>query len=314
MRSFGTPHTLQQDRQPTVVGGLGRRRFADVAFQGGGFRTCPRFQKSAGFGRQEISTLSAHQMAHAGVVAHSSSWTPAASELEESSPPLDSHMGGRSELPDGRREEGDKVVCILTGLTAGNAAGYRGGVINTGIEDILVLPAVPVVTLLPGPLLRDGFSHVLGLRIECSVSQLAFGSNSVVRRCLSQVPQFSCKTVEILRSPCWKLAVRSNSLHGAASHRDRPRLLHTIRSFCVQRTDRMSDHCYCIHYHGSTSPKRKWAKAHALYSELVLQRADRTSDHRWRHCYDACNSPNKNGPRPMYSVLSLCAQRADKRK
>ena len=27
------------------------------------------------------------------------------------------------------------------GLTAGNAAGYRGGAINTGIEDFLVLPA-----------------------------------------------------------------------------------------------------------------------------------------------------------------------------
>ena len=51
------------------------------------------------------------------------------------------------------------------GLTAGNAAGYRGGVINTGIEVILVLPAVPVVPFLPGPALRDGFSHVLGLRI-----------------------------------------------------------------------------------------------------------------------------------------------------
>ena len=51
------------------------------------------------------------------------------------------------------------------GLTAGNAAGYRGGAINTGIEDFLVLPAVPVVPLLPGPALRDGFSHVLGLRI-----------------------------------------------------------------------------------------------------------------------------------------------------
>ena len=36
----------------------------------------------------EISTLSAHQMAHGGVVAHTSSWTPAAYELEESSPPL----------------------------------------------------------------------------------------------------------------------------------------------------------------------------------------------------------------------------------
>ena len=51
------------------------------------------------------------------------------------------------------------------GLTAGNAAGYRGGAISTGIEDFLVLPAVPVVPLLPGPALRDGFSHVLGLRI-----------------------------------------------------------------------------------------------------------------------------------------------------
>ena len=51
------------------------------------------------------------------------------------------------------------------GLTAGNAAGYRGGVIFTGIEVILVLPAVPVVPFLPGPALRDGFSHVLGLRI-----------------------------------------------------------------------------------------------------------------------------------------------------
>ena len=51
------------------------------------------------------------------------------------------------------------------GLTAGNAAGYRGGARNTGIEDFLVLPAVPVVPLLPGPALRDGLSHVLGLRI-----------------------------------------------------------------------------------------------------------------------------------------------------
>ena len=104
-----------------------------------------------------------HQMAHGGVVPHSSSWTPAAYELEESS--LDSHIRGLPEPPDGRREQGDKVVYILMGLTAGNAAGYRGGVINTGIEDILVLPAVSVVPLLPGPALRDGFSHVLGLRI-----------------------------------------------------------------------------------------------------------------------------------------------------
>ena len=52
----------------------------------------------------EISTLSAHQMAHGGVVAHTSSWTPAAYELEESSPPLDSHIGGLPEASDGKRE------------------------------------------------------------------------------------------------------------------------------------------------------------------------------------------------------------------
>ena len=61
--------------------------------------------------------------------------------------------------------KGTRLCAILMGLTAGNAAGYRSGVRNTGIEDILVLPAVPVVPLLPGPALRDGFSHVLGLRI-----------------------------------------------------------------------------------------------------------------------------------------------------
>ena len=135
------------------------------------FALFPDFKKvrtptaSAEMTRQvEISTLSAHQMAHAGVVAHTSSWTPAAYEPEESAP-WNSDVGGLPVLPVGRREQGDKVVCILMGLTAGNAAGYRGGAINTGIEDFLVLPAVPVVPLLPGPALRDGFSHVLGLRI-----------------------------------------------------------------------------------------------------------------------------------------------------
>ena len=59
------------------------------------------------------------------------------------------------------------------GLTAGNAAGYRGGVINTGIEAILVLAAAPVVPFLPGPALRDGFSHVLGLRIIVPVAVAA---------------------------------------------------------------------------------------------------------------------------------------------
>ena len=137
----------------------------------GFFALFPDFKKvrsptaSAEMTRQvEISTLSAHQMAHAGVVPHSSSWTPAAYELEESAS-WNSDVGGLSDPPDGRREQGDKVENFLMCLTAGNAAGYRGGVINTGIEDFLVLPAVPVVPLLPGPALRDGFSHVLGLRI-----------------------------------------------------------------------------------------------------------------------------------------------------
>ena len=56
----------------------------------GFFALFPDFKKvrspagSAEMTRQvEISTLSAHQMAPAGVVAHSSSWTPAAYELEE---------------------------------------------------------------------------------------------------------------------------------------------------------------------------------------------------------------------------------------
>ena len=83
-------------------------------------------------------------MAHAGVVAHTSSWTPAAYEPEESAP-WNSDVGGLPVLPVGRREQGDKVENFLMGLTAGNAAGYRGGAINTGIEDFLVLPAVPVV-------------------------------------------------------------------------------------------------------------------------------------------------------------------------
>ena len=68
-------------------------------------------------------------MAPAGVVAHSSSWTPAAYELEESAPRWRTpHIGGTvSELPDGWREQGDKVENFLMDPTAGNAAGKRGG-------------------------------------------------------------------------------------------------------------------------------------------------------------------------------------------
>ena len=68
--------------------------------------------------------------------------------------------------PDGRREQGDKVVYILMCLTAGNAAGYRGGVINTGVEDILVLPAVQLSSFfLVLHFVTDSRSLVLGLRI-----------------------------------------------------------------------------------------------------------------------------------------------------
>ena len=55
-------------------------RSADEAVEGG-FRTFPRFQKSAESGRQcgdhlagGVSTLGPHQLARAGVVAHTSSW------------------------------------------------------------------------------------------------------------------------------------------------------------------------------------------------------------------------------------------------
>ena len=54
---------------------------------------------------------------------------------------------------------------FLTGLTAGNAAGYRGGARNTGTEDILLLPAVLRRSLLPGSQHRQGFLLVLGLRV-----------------------------------------------------------------------------------------------------------------------------------------------------
>ena len=70
----------------------------------------------------EISTLSARQMAHGGVVAHTSSWTPAAYELEESAP-WSSDIGGLSELLDGRREQGDKVEYVLADPTTGKPPG-----------------------------------------------------------------------------------------------------------------------------------------------------------------------------------------------
>ena len=42
------------------------------------------------------------------------------------------------------------MVYFLTDLTAGNAAGNRGGVINTGTEDVLLLPAVLKRSFLAG--------------------------------------------------------------------------------------------------------------------------------------------------------------------
>ena len=102
-------------------------------------------------------------MAPGGVVAHSSSWTPAACELEESSPPsrvlsfLDIARDRTSRRKMGARGQG----CVHSdGSDRWQRRGYRGGV-----KDILVLPAVTVVSRLPGPPLRGEFSHVLGLRI-----------------------------------------------------------------------------------------------------------------------------------------------------
>ena len=57
------------------------------------------------------------------------------------------------------------MVYVLTHLTAGNAAGNRSGAKNTGIEVVFWLPAVHTSSSLPGSALRDGCSHVLGLRI-----------------------------------------------------------------------------------------------------------------------------------------------------
>ena len=74
--------------------------------------------------------------------------------------------------------------------------GLRGGVINTGIEDILVLPAVPVVPLLPGPALRDGFSHVLGLRIVVPEA-LRRLSGQLLRQRHSIPLQLICKTTQL---------------------------------------------------------------------------------------------------------------------
>ena len=69
-------------------------RFADEAFEGFFFALFPDFKKvrtpagSAEITLQvQISTLSSHQMAPAGVVAHSSSWTRVAYELEECASP-----------------------------------------------------------------------------------------------------------------------------------------------------------------------------------------------------------------------------------
>ena len=86
---------------------------------------------------------------------------------------------------------------ILMCLTAGNAAWYRGGVEKAGIEDILVLPPVTVVYLLPGPALRDGFSHVLALRIVVP---------EALRRLSGQLlRQRQSGPLQTLRRPCGQL-------------------------------------------------------------------------------------------------------------
>ena len=120
----------------------------------GVFALFPDFKKvrsltaSAEMTRQvEISTLSAHQMAYGGVVADTSSWTPAAFELEESAP-WNSDVGGLSELLDGRREQGIRPLA---------SRWEPGRCRNTGNEDFLLL--------FSGSMHRGGFVGVLGLRI-----------------------------------------------------------------------------------------------------------------------------------------------------
>ena len=74
----------------------------------------------------------------------------------------------------------------LVGLTAGNAAGNRGGVKNTGTGLFFWLPAVLLRSFLPGHSHADGF----GLRFELPqdvaasmVLTVAAAANSRVRRC-----------------------------------------------------------------------------------------------------------------------------------
>ena len=59
------------------------------------------------------SELSAHQMAPAGIVAHSSSWTPAACELEERNFEC-REVQFRHFLIELRRQEVDIVLCTVT--------------------------------------------------------------------------------------------------------------------------------------------------------------------------------------------------------
>ena len=108
----------------------------------------------------EISTLSAHQMAHGGLVAHTSSWTPAAYELEESAL-WNSDVGGLSELLDGRREQGDKVEYVLTDPTTGKPpeTGAVQKYWNRGL-----------------PLIASGHSCLLALWFNASWRFCRFGS------------------------------------------------------------------------------------------------------------------------------------------
>ena len=78
---------------------------------------------------------------------------------------MDSVRDGGSELLDGRREHGDKVAHVLTGPTAGKPPGTGAVKKYWNRGRPRVASGHCCLSFLPVSALRDGFSHVLGLRI-----------------------------------------------------------------------------------------------------------------------------------------------------
>ena len=103
-------------------------------------------------------------MAPAGVVAHSSSWTPAAYELEEcSSSEEASHEVLYQNFLMVWREQGDKVVYVLTGPTACKPPG-TGAVQKYWNRGLPLFASGHYVSFLPVSVPRGRCVGVLGLR------------------------------------------------------------------------------------------------------------------------------------------------------